>query len=61
MVAGTTVTEQVDRVRVDVVVLVLGRFFLQSVDENLQVRLGDAAEHFIGFCVEEINHVATRV
>ena len=56
MGGGPTVRQQIDRCPINVVVLVLRGLFLQTVDKNLEISLGDGAEELIRRCVVEINH-----
>ena len=56
MGGGSTVRQQIDRRPVDVVVLVLRGLFFQTVDKNLEISLGDAADELIRRRVIKINH-----
>ena len=56
MGGGSTIRHHIDRRLVDVVILVLRGLFLQSVDKNLAIGLGDAADQLIRRHVIKINH-----
>ena len=56
MGGGPAVRDHIDRRDVDVVVLVFRRLFFQSVDKNLEISLGDAADELIRRRVIKINH-----
>jgi hypothetical protein len=53
---AAVLTNDVDRLRRDVVVLILARFFLEGVDEHFQVLLGDFAKKRVRVGVIEIDH-----
>ena len=57
MLGGSTVSQQVDRGRIDVVVPIFRRLFFQTIDEHLQIGLGETADELIRRCVVEIDHV----
>lgn len=56
MGGGPAVRQQIDRRPVEVVVLVLRGLFYQSVDKNVEISLGDAADELIRRRVIKINH-----
>src|SRR5438128_995516 len=47
MGGGSTVRQQIDCRQVNVVVLVFRRLFFKTVDKNLEIGLGDAADELI--------------
>lgn len=57
MGGGPTIRHDIDRPLFDEVVLVLRGLFLQSVNKNLEIGLGDAADQLIRRCIVEINHL----
>ena len=57
MLGGSTISQHVNRGRVDVVIPILRRLFFQTVDQHLQIRLGETADELIRRCVIEIDHV----
>ena len=56
MGGGPAIRDHIDRGDVDVVVLVFRRLFFQSVDKNLEIGIGDAADKLIRRRVIKINH-----
>ena len=56
MGGGPTVRDHIDRRQVDVVVLVFRGLFFQSIDKDLEISLGDAADELIRRRVIKINH-----
>src|SRR5262252_520275 len=53
---AAVVTDDVDGVRRDVVVLIFARFLLERLDQYLEILLGDLAKQGVRVGVIEINH-----